>query len=128
MAKLMMKPLEGVLAGVCGDWCGKCPNFGLTCQGCTEHSECDFYRCCVLNKGLEHCGLCPDFPCLKLSEFVPDDRPGCTPGYHIDALKRRVEVGTEAWLAEQCAYWRGRGLVNLLRAQGVYIETSDCKE
>ncbi|MFO8034202.1 MAG: DUF3795 domain-containing protein [Candidatus Bipolaricaulota bacterium] len=93
-------------AAVCGDWCGKCPHFGGRCLGCIplHHLDCTFVRC-TLAKYIEHCGLCADFPCPELREFVPDDRPGCPAGYHIDNLRDRMAQGTEAWIAEQRAAW-----------------------
>ncbi len=93
-------------AGFCGDYCGKCPNFGLSCDGCGPLSkpECHFILCC-LERHIPHCGLCEDFPCEALNAFVPDDRAGCPPGYHIENLRARVEIGTEAWLEKQRERW-----------------------
>lgn len=93
-------------AGFCGDFCGKCPNYPGECRGCVpdEHMDCFFVRCC-LEKGLEHCGACEDFPCKKLGDFVPDDRPGCEPGYHLDSLRERSSLGTDAWLRRQREKW-----------------------
>lgn len=89
-------------AAFCGDFCGKCPNYLQDCRGCIpqDHGDCHFVRCCQ-EKGIEHCGLCVEFPCQKLNEFVPDDRPGCPPGYHIMNLRARVTIGTKAWLEGQ---------------------------
>jgi hypothetical protein len=96
------------LAGFCGDYCCKCPNFGGECGGCVpaDHMDCRFVACC-LERGLEHCGLCEEFPCRRLREFVPDDRPGCEPGYHILELRKRASIGTAAWLESQRRKWRG---------------------
>ncbi|MCX6096695.1 MAG: DUF3795 domain-containing protein [Candidatus Bipolaricaulota bacterium] len=97
-------------AAICGDWCGKCPNYPSDCAGCRPelHKDCRFVRC-ALDRGLEHCGLCPKLPCEKLKAFVPDDRRGCPPGYHVENLRRRAKIGTEAWLAEQRKAWSERG-------------------
>ena len=96
-----------VLAGFCGDYCGKCPNYPGSCNGCvaSEHMDCHFLRCC-LERGIEHCGFCEEFPCLRLREFVPDDRQGCEPGYHIRELKKRASMGTAAWLERQERRWK----------------------
>ena len=93
-------------AGFCGDFCGKCPNYPDECGGCipTEHMGCHFVGCC-LAKGIGHCGLCEAFPCEKLRDFVPDDRPGCPPGYHVEELRKRTEMGTDAWLSQQRVKW-----------------------
>jgi hypothetical protein len=97
-----------VLAGFCGDYCGKWPEYPDRCNGCvaSEHLDCFFVACC-LERGIEHCGLCEEFPCRKLREFVPDDRPGYEPGYHIGDLRKRTSVGTQAWLESQRCKRRG---------------------
>jgi len=94
-------------AAFCGDYCGKCPNYPDKCHGCIPslHMDCHFVKCC-LEKGIEHCGFCKDFPCEKLSEFVPDDRPECPPGYLIENLRVRKVVGTGAWVKSQQAKWK----------------------
>ncbi len=57
-------------AAFCWDYCGKCPNYLDDCRGCisTDHSNCYFVKCC-LEKGIEHCGFCMDFPCEKLESL-----------------------------------------------------------
>lgn len=94
------------LAGFCGDYCGKCPNYPGTCTGChpADHPDCHFIRCC-LSRGIEHCGLCTVFPCSRLVSFVPDDSPGCPPGYHIANLRERAAKGTPRWIEIQRARW-----------------------
>jgi hypothetical protein len=98
--------MDSHLAAFCGDYCGKCPDYPHECPGCVaaDHMDCRFVRCC-LEKGLEHCGGCAVFPCENLARFVPDDRPGCPPGYHIAALRRRLYIGTDSWLQEQLGRW-----------------------
>jgi hypothetical protein len=61
--------------GVCGLDCGLCPRYytagASRCPGCAgpdfrnKHPSCSFITRCVRKKGLEACGECPDFPCLK---------------------------------------------------------------
>jgi hypothetical protein len=94
------------LAGFCGDYCGKCPNYPAECDGCVpeKHADCRFVECC-LERNIEHCGLCGVFPCTRLVEFCPDDRPGCPPGYHLENLTDRKKVGTEAWLEAKKKEW-----------------------
>ena len=98
--------MPDALAGCCGDYCGKCPNYPAACGGCVpeEHADCHFASCCA-GRRIEHCGLCPDFPCARLVEFCPDDRPGCPPGYHLENLEARVQTGTAAWLEGQKRRW-----------------------
>ena len=74
------------------------------CRERVKAPACEMRKCC-LEKGIGHCGFCGLLPCKELAEFVPDDRPGCEPGYHIRELRRRVEIGTEAWLKEQQDKW-----------------------
>lgn len=90
--------------GACGDWCGKCPHFPHECAGCSSKAgECRFPRC-LAGRGLEHCGLCPQFPCQDLISFVPDDR--LPKGYHIDSLRYRNQVGARKWLERYSQEWR----------------------
>ena len=98
---------EKMLASFCGDYCGKCPNYPRECHGCapSEHMDCHFVKCC-LSKNIEHCGFCADFPCVKLSNFVPDDRPECPKGYHVENLRTRKTIGTELWLQTQRSKWK----------------------
>lgn len=65
----------------CGLDCGSCENREKCgCPGCLELEEgnwagdCDIKKCCE-EKQLEHCGLCPDFPCdmLRNTAFDPDE-------------------------------------------------------
>jgi hypothetical protein len=94
-------------AAFCGDYCGKCPNYPIPCAGCIPSllADCHFVKC-GLEKRIEHCGLCDQFPCQKLIEFVPDDRPGCPPGYHVENLRLRASLGTDSWLESQRSRWR----------------------
>ncbi|UCC65232.1 MAG: DUF3795 domain-containing protein [Anaerolineae bacterium] len=95
------------LAAVCGLYCGTCEaceaeEVGL-CRGCAYQlglavtGECRMFQCCVVERGLEHCGLCPDFACqLFLSSAEPMEV-----NRRYRALLRRAEIGTEAWIEEQ---------------------------
>ena len=107
----MSDPIEH-LTCFCGDYCGKCPNYIIRCPGCLPDPtrECYFIDCCM-KKNIAHCGLCDAFPCQQLRDFVPDDRPGCAKGYHIESLKRRAEIGDDKWLAEQKEIWDRAGLI-----------------
>jgi len=94
-------------AAFCGVYCGKCPNYPDKCRGCLpqDHMDCYFVKCC-LGKDIEHCGLCEEFPCKKLNDFVPDDRPECPKGYHLENLRERVAIGTMEWLEIQRKKWK----------------------
>lgn len=94
------------LAGYCGDFCGKCPQYPQSCAGCIPslHPECTFIQCCTA-KSVNHCGECGDFPCEPLLHFVPDDRPECPPGYHIENCKKRNSMGTDSWIESEIRKW-----------------------
>ncbi|MGQ9667443.1 MAG: DUF3795 domain-containing protein, partial [Anaerolineae bacterium] len=89
----------------CGEYCRRCgPVRTTACQGCAYQlgitpagEECGIYFCAVVQRGLEHCGLCPDFPCpLFLSSAGPE-----VVERRVQALRRRAVIGTERWLDEQ---------------------------
>jgi hypothetical protein len=96
--------LKRKAAAVCGRYCGECDRYlAGSCCGCgyqlgsTCKGECAVFQCCILERGLEHCGLCIDFPCqMFLSLAGPMDVARL-----YKALRRRAEIGTMAWLDEQ---------------------------
>lgn len=93
-----------LLAGVCGSYCGICEQFtSNVCRGCayqlglTNKGECCVFQCCVVDRGLEHCGLCEDFPCSSLcSQGSVDDVR-----MRLAALTGRNKFGTKRWLDAQ---------------------------
>ena len=96
--------MKRIRAAVCGHYCGNCgPFLAHACCGCgytlgqTCHGECAVFCCCVIERGLEHCGLCPDFPC----QIFLGHAPALEVARRYRALCRRAEIGTEAWLEEQ---------------------------
>lgn len=65
----------------CGLDCENCPSYTAgDCVGCIELEEgnwagnCEIKKCCE-EKQLEHCGVCPGFPCdlLRNTSFDPDE-------------------------------------------------------
>lgn len=84
----------------CGLHCTGCEyKNSCGCIGCIEsnghpfHGECSVALCCQ-NKGIVHCGECPELPCELLKEYSFDPEHGDTPaGARI----------------EQCKTWRGEG-------------------
>ena len=92
------------LAAICGLYCGTCEAFeAQDCRGCAYQlgvaagEECRVFQCCVVERGLEHCGLCADFPCqLFLASADPMEV-----NRRYRALLRRAEIGTETWIEEQ---------------------------
>jgi hypothetical protein len=89
-------------AAVCGRNCDDCAEAHESCKGCAYQlgfphaAECAVFRCCAVERGLEHCGLCPDFACQV---FLALDTP-LQSAKRYRALARRAEIGTDAWLAE----------------------------
>lgn len=92
------------LAAVCGRFCGECDAFtNASCCGCgyqlgrTLRGECTIFQCAVVDRGLEHCGLCTDFPCqVFLSHAAPHEV-----AVRYQALCLRAKVGTTGWLDRQ---------------------------
>jgi len=92
---------DRALAGVCGCYCGTCGRFAAnTCRGCayelglTSEGECCVFQCCVAERGLEHCGLCADFPCSALySRGTAEDVR-----VRLSDLVERIRLGTRHWL------------------------------
>jgi hypothetical protein len=90
------------LAAVCGRYCGTCEVYvEEECCGCGyclgRSCDCDVFVCCVVERGLAHCGLCLDFPC----QLFLSHAPGREVAVRIKALYHRAEIGTERWLDEQ---------------------------
>ena len=88
----------------CGIYCGSCRNFkkNMGCAGCRGEAvlvdDCPT-KACAVACGLLHCGLCGEFPCKMLADFYHDGKPPHRAA--LDAMERIIQVGPEAWLAEQ---------------------------
>ncbi len=65
---------------------------------------CPLYGCCVTNKMLKHCGLCDELPCETFSTMrdpaLTDEEFEQSIKDRINTLRKRKEIGTEAWLKE----------------------------
>lgn len=66
----------------CGLSCGECGyREPMSCPGCTKMDRpfwgesCPVKGCCE-ERGLAHCGECPDFPCALLNQFAYDKEQG----------------------------------------------------
>jgi hypothetical protein len=104
-------------APVCGIYCGGCRFLGDQCKGCGHVNGkpfwtsqlptgiCPLYDCCRNNKKLEHCGLCPEFPCSIFLELRDPDMSDEEFKNSLDdrknSLNRRAKIGTLAWLEEK---------------------------
>lgn len=96
--------MKRIRAAVCGYYCADCDAYqDETCCGCgyslgqTCRGECTLFQCCVVERGLEHCGRCLDFPC----QFFVSHASAPEVARRYRALCRRTEIGTAAWLEEQ---------------------------
>ena len=96
-------------AAVCGKCCLTCaPVAAGECRGCgyelgrPPHGECALFQCALVVHGVEHCGLCDQFPCdLFRATGDVDDLER-----RIVSLRRREEIGTERWLRERAGHCR----------------------
>jgi len=102
----MSKPLDFKLVSPCGIYCHECNEYKNGCAGCgyvkgkPSWGECRFYPC-VREKGIEHCGLCAEFPCnYYLSTFDPNEG-WWRVFYRAGQLVYRKKIGTKAWLEEK---------------------------
>ncbi|MFC2038613.1 DUF3795 domain-containing protein [Chloroflexota bacterium] len=105
------------LAAACGLYCGDCEYIGTQCSGCgnikgkpfwTEQfglGNCPVYSCSVSRQQIEHCGLCPEFPCEMFSSLrdpsLSDEEAEKSVQQRIETLKTRKEIGTQAWLEQK---------------------------
>ena len=119
---------EFQLLGACGLYCGACDHYRAflpesryllehmiaddrdfeECHGCrsdiltTSCSMCSIKKCAG-ERGILHCGLCPEYPCGQLKSFQHDGKI-----HHIvvlDNIENLKNRGSETWLAEQSRRW-----------------------
>jgi len=97
-------------AAVCGACCLSCtPATSGTCRGCayelgrTPRGECAVFQCALVAHGIEHCGLCDEFPCALFRAAMPagslEER--------VAALLRRRAIGTAVWIEERMRQCKG---------------------
>lgn len=92
--------------GPCGLYCGAC---GATdCGGC-QSDRIDVYveRCkfrqCSMDKDVEFCCFCSEYPCTQLHEFMNDQWPHhSTIGPNLETIKKN---GKQEWLRAQKKEW-----------------------
>ena len=101
----------------CGIYCGDCEYLGKQCEGCglvqgkpfwadqVPGGVCPIHDCCCNKKELEHCGLCPDFPCKIFTDLrdpgMSDEEFTESLSSRKCALATRTEIGTDMWLIEK---------------------------
>jgi hypothetical protein len=105
------------LAAACGLYCGDCEYLGGQCSGCGNVEGkpfwtgqlglvvCPVYNCSVLRQGIEHCGLCEEFPCELFTSLrdpnMSDEEAENSVRARQENLRKRKEIGTEVWLREK---------------------------
>ncbi len=84
----------------CGLCCANCERYSHLCSGClsSEGSPywvektgllyCHIYFCCAINKNLDNCGQCRDFPC---SLFFPANNAKSVIGEYSKIMSRRCK-------------------------------------
>ncbi|MCL6552471.1 MAG: DUF3795 domain-containing protein [Firmicutes bacterium] len=94
--------LEGRrFAGICGAYFEGDPWFEQNVPACSRQEEvelrniCPIYTCARM-RGVEHCGVCQEFPCHLLLLFSAHDP---TPGARVVSAAMRASLGERAWAA-----------------------------
>ena len=99
-------------AGICGLFCGTCPDYPDNCHGCYSDKvrsncvECrPGFRTCSAEHGVRYCFECVEFPCRRLVEFskVHIVNGICHHENIIRDLNEMKAVGVANWVAEQTA-------------------------
>ena len=90
--------MEEILS-CCGVACTQCEYSEAACQGCpaiegkvfwleyTGEDICPIYKCCVLEKGLAHCGGCEALPCA----FYDGEDPTKTAAQNQEDHRKQLE-------------------------------------
>ncbi|MGC9516431.1 MAG: DUF3795 domain-containing protein [Methanomicrobiales archaeon] len=100
-------------AAPCGVFCGACPSYKISCLGCGSNNQkqkrkskwgCKIRKCCFLDKDLNFCIDCQEFPCHlleKLKNSHPHDARFNYRHEIYDNLKAIKEIGVKSWLNDQ---------------------------
>jgi len=98
--------------GCCGIDCGLCPRFytdgGSRCPGCggegfdAVHPPCAVKTCCADKLGLEACGQCAEFPCVKYNDREKIERDSFVTHKRIFRNHAFIQAqGIDRFIAEQ---------------------------
>jgi len=85
--------------GVCGVyWEGNAwyETLGVTCpaQETVDLGHVCALYACAKERGVAHCGVCPEFPCELLVQFAAQSGPN---DRRIESAEVRARLGDEAW-------------------------------
>ena len=95
--------MEDLAYGYCGMPCALCSRYrtegSSRCPGCSQDGyyteSCKIHRCCR-EKGLDHCGLCGEYPCPRLQK-MGDFSDLCTGRVWERDCARIAREGMEPW-------------------------------
>lgn len=85
----------------CGCFCNECAEAEKGCKGCSSIEgkpewikragvdQCPFYKCCVVDKHLKHCGECDSLPCSLFYNCVD---PSVSEEEAKQWIKERIEA------------------------------------
>ena len=94
------------LASPCGLYCGECLYYKNQCQGCVPSGgkpswgKCRTYACTV-EKKVEHCGECTEFPCNRFLNQYSRELGPWRVFYKAGQLVYRKKIGTTLWIKEK---------------------------
>ena len=105
-----MKNVTADVAGICGLFCGTCPAYPETCEGClsgklAEHCAVCVpgFRDCAREHQVTRCFACSEFPCSRLEQFSKEHIVNgiCHHTHVIDNLQYMKDYGIDAFLSDQ---------------------------
>lgn len=86
-------------AGVCGIYWEGNAWYDVLEATCATQDQLDLGKICPIyacarERGVAHCGVCPDFPCPLLVNFAAEGGPH---DMRIESAAKRAELGDERW-------------------------------
>ena len=92
---------ENPLFSLCGLNCGLCTmRLGGHCPGCGQGNRPCRVGCCAMERGVEYCFECPDYPC-ELYDRVDEYDSFITHLNQKADMAKAQAIGIEAYTAEQ---------------------------
>jgi len=98
------------VVGICGLYCGTCPEYPAHCEGCLSDRVAPHcagcpngFRRCAKEKKVTWCFQCQDFPCQRLKDFTNSHIVNGILHHAnvIDDLQNMKERGIEQWVKKQ---------------------------
>lgn len=86
-------------AGICGIYWEGSAWYDVLPAECATQGEADLGKLCPVyacarDRGVSHCGVCPDFPCHLLVNLAAQGGGG---DRRIESAARRAQMGDTAW-------------------------------